>query len=292
MTGYGSRTVALTDDQASLTLEIRSVNLRFLDIKIRQPFGMIGERKLRKLVSSQLGRGRVEVQVTVVRDEAAADTQQLREALDAVALATTVAGEKNVELASFSALELLRFVHSRAGGGRTVEAPPDELWSCAKQVVDDLVAMRTAEGDALCQVLATLADELEREVAGIAETLAGEQERLMTRAREHLAAILADAEPEAERLQERLIGEVGVLIHKGDIAEELARVASHLGQWREVLAAEVKPGQGKTLDFLCQELFREVTTMGSKITAHDGARRVINAKGIVERMREQVQNVE
>ncbi len=296
MTGYGSVTVPLADQQATLSVELRSVNLRFLDVKVRQPFGMLTERKLRKQVSSRVGRGRVEVHVNIVREAVAAEAEQLREALDAVALASAVAGEKNVELTIFSALELLRFVGSRTGGGRSIEQAPEELWAAADRGLADLVEMRRAEGAALCQVLATLANELEAEVAGIAATLEGEEQRLLAKAREHITTILQDCDgtdPEADaRLQERIVSEVGVLIHKGDVAEELARIDSHLEQWRGVLAATAKPGQGKTLDFLCQELFREVTTIGSKITAHAGSRRVIAAKGIVERMREQVQNVE
>ena len=82
------------------------------------------------------------------------------------------------------------------------------------------------------------------------------------------------------------------MVARGDVAEELARIASHLTQLREVVGSAAAPGQGKTLEFLAQELLREITTIGSKITSHDGSRIVIEAKGTIERIREQVHNVE
>jgi uncharacterized protein (TIGR00255 family) len=92
--------------------------------------------------------------------------------------------------------------------------------------------------------------------------------------------------------RDRLAQELALLVVRGDVSEELARISSHLEQARSVLAAAPEVGQGKTLDFLSQELLREVTTIGSKITAHAGSAVVINAKRTIERIREQVQNVE
>ncbi|MGB1015303.1 MAG: endoribonuclease YicC domain-containing protein, partial [Nannocystaceae bacterium] len=206
--------------------------------------------------------------VNLHREPQSAELEQLALALDAVALANQIAGEKKVELASFNALELLRFAGSKNSASGP-EAAPDELVPSVVAVVEELVAMRRAEGEALGSVLATLAQELEQEVAAIEAELPSEDARLLGRAREHLATLFGEREasdPESEaRFQERLVSEVALLIHKGDIAEELARIASHLGQWHEVLAAPAKVGQGKTLDFLCQELFREVNTIGSKV---------------------------
>jgi uncharacterized protein (TIGR00255 family) len=151
--------------------------------------------------------------------------------------------------------------------------------------------MREQEGRALTAALAGLADELEGHARELRRLLDGEAERLQDRLAERIAGLCARAgvSPPAP---ERLAQEVALLVARGDIEEELARLASHLAQWRGVLAAPAQPGQGKTLDFLSQELFREITTVGSKITSHAGSAVVIAAKGAVERMREQVQNVE
>src|SRR5690606_39637737 len=92
--------------------------------------------------------------------------------------------------------------------------------------------------------------------------------------------------------RERIAQELALLVVRGDVSEELARITSHLGQARGLLGAPAEVGQGKTLDFLSQELLREVTTIGSKITSHAGSAVIIEAKGTIERIREQVQNVE
>jgi uncharacterized protein (TIGR00255 family) len=90
----------------------------------------------------------------------------------------------------------------------------------------------------------------------------------------------------------RIAQEVALLAAKSDVSEELARIASHLARFDETLAAPAAPGQGRTLEFVAQELVREVTTIGSKIGSHVAAALVIDAKGTLERIREQVQNVE
>jgi len=92
--------------------------------------------------------------------------------------------------------------------------------------------------------------------------------------------------------RDRVAQEIAIVVARGDVAEELARIASHLTQLRETLARPAAPGQGKTLEFVGQELLREITTIGSKITSHEGSRIVIEAKGSIERIREQVHNVE
>jgi len=92
--------------------------------------------------------------------------------------------------------------------------------------------------------------------------------------------------------RDRVAQEIAVIVARGDVAEELARIASHLAQLRETVAGPAASGQGKTLEFVAQELLREVTTIGSKITSHEGSRLVIEAKGTLERIREQVHNVE
>jgi len=90
----------------------------------------------------------------------------------------------------------------------------------------------------------------------------------------------------------RIAQEVALLATKSDVSEELARIGSHLARFDETLAAPAAPGQGRTLEFVGQELVREVTTIGSKIGNHVAAALVIDAKGTLERIREQVQNVE
>jgi uncharacterized protein (TIGR00255 family) len=192
-------------------------------------------------------------------------------------------------------MELLRFLVSppmserAVGPGFSGEAPEfiDEL---TDEAIGKLVAMRAAEGGSLEQVLTAAFAELERQVAVIRDSLDGEAERLLAQLVVRSNAVLARVDAGSVD-RDRLTQELALVLARGDVAEELARIASHLGQARAVLAANPEPGQGKTLEFLSQELLREVTTIGSKITSHTGSAVVIEAKRSIERIREQVQNV-
>jgi uncharacterized protein (TIGR00255 family) len=192
-------------------------------------------------------------------------------------------------------LELLRFLQSSssdrgAGPAQAIEAPEfiDEL---VDEAIGRLVAMHVAEGESLAQVLTGAFDELERQVAQIQASLDGEPERLLAQLIIRCNALLARIDAGSVD-RDRLTQELAVLLTRGDVTEELARIASHLAQSRAVLAATYEPGQGKTLEFLSQELLREVTTIGSKITSHMGSAVVIEAKRSIERIREQVANVQ
>jgi uncharacterized protein (TIGR00255 family) len=165
-----------------------------------------------------------------------------------------------------------------------------------------LVSMREREGEALHDVLAAAYDELEQQVVGLRALLEGEgarlHEQLLGRVRALLDSLAGPAGalglrvPDGGALDQRIAQEIALAVQRGDVSEELARIASHLAQARGVLAGAPEVGQGKTLDFLAQELLREVTTIGSKITSHEGSATVIAAKRTIERIREQVQNVE
>lgn len=304
MTGFGVAERTWDPQRQRVALELRSVNARFLELKIRQPFGVAVEHRLRKRLEAALGRGRVELSIRV---EAALDDGGLgalasigvaRDQLEGVMVAirevSAAAAEAGVNLRDPTGLELLRFVQSSSGGsGRTrstLEVPAflDEL---VEEGVTSLVSMRAREGEALARVLGELYDELEAQVASITASLDGEGKRLLG-VLEQRAQALLERTGQGGVERDRLEQELAILLLRGDVSEEVARIASHLSQARSVLAADAAAGQGKTLDFLCQELLREVTTIGSKISSHTGSATVIEAKRTIERIREQVQNVE
>ncbi|MCA9714759.1 MAG: DUF1732 domain-containing protein [Myxococcales bacterium] len=304
MTGFGVATRPLTagTDAApqSLTVELRSVNLRFLEVKVRQPFGAAGEERIHQRIKArkrELGRGRVDVHVHVQRatsddDGIGLEDARVRQVLAALARITELGGQQKLEVRGPTTMEILKFsTLSRPGDSDRVAAIPDALEPCLDEALEALCRMRAREGAALAEVILEHARQLESRVADIETSLEGEGERLQDRLQERIHALLArvDAERPAP---ERIAQEVAILVQKGDVAEELARIASHLAQLREVVGADHRAGQGKTLDFLCQELFREITTIGSKITSHRGSGLMIEAKSCVERLREQVQNVE
>jgi len=298
MTGFGAATRVIDHGGSPhvLGVELRSVNQRFFEIKIRQPFGAAAEQELRRATEARIGRGRVDLLVHLApaggAEVAGIDLGRLAEALAQIRELTTLAAQSAVTLAPVSPLDLLRHIAgSSRPAGETPQERPAALPALLTGALDALCGMRAREGEALAQVLGALVDELSAQVEVLRASLAGEAERVHDRLAEKIAALCARADVSPPG-PERLAQEVAVLVQRGDIEEELARLASHLDQFRGVLAAPAQVGQGKTLDFLSQELFREITTIGSKITSHAGSAVVIAAKSTVERMREQVQNVE
>lgn len=312
MTGFGLADRGGAERGARLRVELRSVNSRYLEVKIRQPFNVGVEHRLRKQLEARLGRGRVDLAVRLeggsfdeATDPLAAlgveggiEGERVSQVLAGLAALEAKGRDAGVALSPPTTLDLLKFVSASARNSGAAEAPtpPEFLTAVVDEALAGLTAMREREGAALAAELGRLYDELEAQVAGLRESLEGEGERLMTQHRERLAELLGvldDGGVAAQAIDgERVAAEVAVLIQRGDVSEELARIASHLEQARGVLAAEASVGQGKTLDFLGQELLREVTTIGSKITSHRGSALVIAAKRTIERLREQIQNVE
>lgn len=304
MTGFGVASRPWADGPGGrphqLVVELRGVNQRFREFKIRQPFGPAREQKIRKCIEARIGRGRLDVSVGVHRqgDVSTApeiEGDRLKEVLAQTREIRSVAVQENVELSPFNALQLLNFIESKkrtqGPGAEGPSEPPENLMECVEEALDALWTMRVTEGSALETVLAGLLDTFEAQVAMLREELAGEGDRLAAKLCERVTAIISRAGGEPLD-PSRIVQEVAVLVQKADIAEELDRIASHLQQMRGVLAAPAKSGDGKTLDFLCQELFREIATVGSKISSHSGSGIAVEAKGTVERIREQVQNVE
>ncbi len=301
MTGYGvaSRAWANGPDGASMEVEARSVNARYREVKIRQPFGAAAEQLIRKRVEMHLGRGRIDVVIHIRRDRSAdtglsiygVEVGAVEAAAAAAAEVRRVATQVSLELRPSSPMELLRFASAPRNLGETRVEPPPFFEEVVNEALEALVDMREKEGAELEKALAKLSDELDQTVAGLDPLLAGEPGRLAAVVRERLQAIV-DGTGLVAPERERIAQEVAALVLRGDVAEERVRIRAHLARLRDILGAPARKGQGKTLDFLCQELFREIATIGSKISSHEGSAIVIDAKAILERLREQVQNVE
>jgi uncharacterized protein (TIGR00255 family) len=305
MTGFGSarRRWATPDGPVFLHVEVRSVNGRFLEIKLRQPFGGALDQQLRKRLSGRLGRGRVELSIALRRAGGEEDSGGLAGlGVDAGTLATVVdavrevaaAAEDKLELSPPTAVEILRFLQSLSRGGTGTEAPqspPDFHDARVDEALAQLCSFRDKEGAALAAVLAGQLDVVEAHTAKLRAQLPASEAAVAERVTSRIDAL-------TERLAaggldpDRVAQEAALVVARADVTEELDRIDSHLAQAREVLGATPAAGQGKTLEFVAQELFREITTIGSKIGSHDGSRIVIEAKGTIERIREQVSNVE
>lgn len=288
MTGYGRAERVAGDRQ--FVVEVRSVNHRFLEVVVRLPrdLGPLEDRA-RRMVAGRVARGRVEVHITS------------RE-LDGRARALKV--DKQLALAYYNSLRELQTQLGLDGNWGielvaqlpdvlTVEEPEQDsegVWPLLQDVMstalDAMVEMREQEGRALFgdlgQRVARL-EELREEVARRAPGLVDEyRSRLQRRAEELLAGRAID--------ENRLALEVALFADRSNIDEELVRLASHLGQMRQVLAQE--DSAGRKLEFLLQEINREVNTIASKAGDVAIARAAVEAKGELEKMREQAQNIE
>jgi uncharacterized protein (TIGR00255 family) len=284
MTGFGAARHEASGTVAQV--EVRSVNNRGLSVSIRAPNAFDARaQELEALVRARLTRGTVNASISVRANRDAAPAR-----INAAVVADYLRqiGEASLPTSPEVVGHVLRLP------GAVEEAPPeafdDEDFAAAKDALDDaltaLVEMREREGAALATELAAGASEIERLAAVVAarapDAVKASQERL----KERLAALLADAAVPAELVAR----EIAVLADKTDVAEEVARLASHVAQWRAALA-EGGP-IGRRLDFLAQELGRESNTIGSKSQDVEIARAVVDMKVAIERLKEQAANIE
>ncbi len=305
MTGFGSarRRWESPDGPVSIHVELRSVNGRYLEIKLRQPFGGQLDQKLRQRLGQRLGRGRVELSIALRRVSSDESSDALAGlGVDASTLAQVVTAAIDVvaqakgklELSPPTPVEILRFlqsVHRSSSHADAPTDPPEFLEALVDEALAQMCAFRDKEGAALAVVVGEQLDEVGAHAAALREHLPSHDAAITARVGARIEAV-------AQRLEstsvdaDRVAQEVAMVLARADVTEELDRIDSHLAQAREVLAAPPAAGQGKTLEFVAQELFREITTIGSKISSHQGSRIVIEAKGTIERIREQVSNVE
>jgi uncharacterized protein (TIGR00255 family) len=289
MTGYGAATVQTEALAAAATA--RSVNHRFLDVAVHLPRRLAAlEADLKRLVQGRLSRGRVELALEVrgstetgarvvgARDLIAEVVRALRE----VKAEHGLAGDVSIaEVARFpGAFEVVE------EAGTIEDGPRQELLALAAQALAQLLEMRQAEGAKIEAALRQELAAMEAAVQRIEALSAGEK----AVRRDLLLARLRELRDEVGLEDVRLYQEAVRGAEKMDVAEEVQRLRSHIAQAREALAG---PGPcGKRLDFVAQELGREANTIGSKVQSSSLASEVVNLKSQIERLREQVQNVE
>ncbi len=290
MTGYGRAEAA--GARTILSVECKSVNHRTLDVSLKLPRVLNAfESDARRLIQSAVQRGRVDVSVAVTAAEGAvlnplsvnlAQAQEYTEAARTLAEALDLADGPS-----------LGWVMAQSGVlTREEQAPlaPDEAWPLLERALSaalaELLQRRETEGGALGQELAGLGAVLAGHVNTVARRAPAAVERRAARLRERMQALLAGAEID----QARLATEVAVWADKTDVTEELARLRAHLAQLTALLAGDGP--LGRTLDFLIQEINREVNTIGSKADDLEISQAVIAAKSTLEKMREQAANLE
>lgn len=288
MTGFGQGEAA--DAGYAVQVEIKSVNHRYLDLFFRIPkqYSQL-EETLRTVITGRLARGRVEVTLSV---EEFGDQERIVQINNALlkgylqalrTIQSELGSEDKIQLSDILVLP----------GLLEVDEPPLD-WDNLQQLVaqaanaalDGLEAMREAEGRRLCADLEEKllqVEKLRADVAGIAPQVVVDYRK---RLRERLGELLDGT----TLTEERFLGEVAIFADRCSIDEELVRLASHIQEFKETLKSHASVG--RKLDFLIQEMNREVNTIGSKANNVHIAASVVGMKSELEKIREQVQNIE
>ena len=278
--------------QASVSVELRSVNGRFMDLSMRMPEELRGlEPQLRELIAARFKRGKIELRINAQREADGGWPQPQPDQLNRLANLEAKVRAWLPQAAPLSVHEAMNWCKS--GGATPVQLDAATL-EAAKACVEGLAESREREGEKLVAILSERIKRL-RELADEAEPLLPavvqrQQQRFLERWQEALASTGAASSVPQEALQERALNEAAAFAIRIDVAEELSRLRAHL----EEIARLLQTGGelGKRLDFLIQELHREANTLGSKSAALELTGVSVEMKVLIEQMREQVQNVE
>jgi uncharacterized protein (TIGR00255 family) len=293
MTGFGS--ASGQKDGAHFVLEVRSLNNRYFKAQVRLPEELQGlEAELEAALSRRLSRGSavVAVRFSDSSADAASDVnvkaiqRYLEQLLEVEGLDHTAA---RVDLGALLALPGVMITDT---GEQRLAKAREVLLKLLEEACDRLVAMREREG-------AILHTELHHHCTAIAEALEVVRKQVpkliglyQEKLRQRMAALLAESGGGAAVRDEDLLREVAVFAERSDVAEEVARLDGHLDQFREIIDDDGEEPSGRTLDFLAQEMLREANTIGSKCLDVEVSRRIVEIKGAIDRIKEQVQNVE
>jgi uncharacterized protein (TIGR00255 family) len=293
MTGFAA--VSREDEGERVNVTIKSVNHRYLDAQIKAPSVLAAvESRVRALLQKKLTRGRVELSLGLEQTAPPAREVVLDEGLlNQVSQVIESARARGLLTGSLTASDVLRIpqaldirIRSDAAGLGVTESLGSLVEAAVRDAIEALVVMRATEGrfleadlDMRLTTMAMFVDELERLAR------AG-QDALLDRLRDRIAALPADVAGD----QAMIAQEVVRFVARSDVDEEIVRMRGHVEHWRE-LARGPEPC-GRKLDFLLQEMNREINTIGSKVEGARATETVIAAKAELERLREQVQNVE
>jgi len=291
MTGYGRGETELNGRK--ITVEVRSVNNRYLDCSVRLPRAYIfAEDAIKTQVGKSISRGKVDVFVNIAQSEGYVLSVTVNEALarsymDALHKLYELGGGKSVKM-EYSATDLARFpdVLTVEKKEEDVEQVAKDICSVLELALSDFDQMRTREGGRLRDDILSRALLIEKKVSVVEErspqTVSEYRAKLEARMNEVLANTQIDPA--------RILSEAAIFADKVAVDEETVRLRSHISQLREMLA---KGGAtGRKLDFLIQEFNREANTIGSKCSDIEIARHVVDIKAEIEKIREQVQNIE
>jgi uncharacterized protein (TIGR00255 family) len=290
MTGYGKAEAVLAGRK--FMIEMKSVNHRFLEISLRMPGMLLPlEGEIKKRIGEQFSRGRIEATLRVDGDGNAENEGRFTLNLPLVRNYHALLGQLKEEfhLGDEVTLAMMAGFRDAFIPAETIQDPAT-LWEGLSKILADairtLTEMREKEGESLKRDLTGRLDRIGGFLEGIAgrapQVVLDYQKRLTDRVRELTGGMVID--------EARLLQEVAIMAEKSDITEEVVRFRSHIGQFSDLLAGA--DAAGRKIDFLIQEMGREINTIGSKSGNAEISRSVIEIKSELAKLREQVQNIE
>jgi uncharacterized protein (TIGR00255 family) len=288
MTGFGRGSA--TADEGTATVEISCVNRKQAEVVVQsaREFTEL-EPKIRKAVLNTISRGRIQVSIQFERPPgSAAPVQVDLQLVDALECAFERISSHTGRKVAPDASDFLRSpgIIRIEDGGISAETAWGAIEKALEVAIGQVLDMRQTEGDDLARDMSARLGLLEKTAAAIAALAPGRPERY----RDQLFKRLRDAGLELDLNDDRVLRELSVFADRCDVSEEITRLDSHFRKFREYMAGE-EPA-GRPLDFLCQEIHREFNTIGSKASDAAIAQHVVEAKTELEKIREQVQNVE
>ena len=293
MTAFGRSRRTSSDGALDITAEIKSVNSRYLDcsVKLSRAYSCLEDKVKSYLTSSGISRGKVEVYIgvdvlekrgdTVVLDKAAAESyiNALKELRDEFSLPDDITTMKVAEN---------RDIFTTKRADEDLDSDWAEIKSVLAEAVDGFIAMRAAEGERLCTDVMKKAETIKASAAKIKELSENDIKSYPAKLEQRIKQLLSDFD--VETTEQRILTEAAIFADKAAIDEELVRLDSHFKALDEIVHSDETAG--RKLDFLVQEINREINTIGSKAGNSEIAHLVVEMKTELEKIREQIQNIE
>lgn len=293
MTAFGRTRRTSSDGALDITAEIKSVNSRYLDcsVKLSRAYSCLEDKVKSYLTSSGISRGKVEVYIgvdvlekrgdTVVLDKAAAESyiNALKELRDEFSLPDDITTMKVAEN---------RDIFTTKRADEDLDSDWEEIKTVLSEAVDGFIAMRAAEGERLCIDVMKKAETIKASAAKIKELSENDIKSYPAKLEQRIKQLLSDFD--VETTEQRILTEAAIFADKAAIDEELVRLDSHFKALDEIVHSDETAG--RKLDFLVQEINREINTIGSKAGNSEIAHLVVEMKTELEKIREQIQNIE
>ena len=273
------------------SVEIRSLNHRYLEFSMKSPAILFPlEGRIKDLVQSKIKRGKITLAIT--QDNEAEITENLKLNEEAVSryLGAIRQLQKRFKLKSEVSLQSILTLPEIFTSEREPSGDADKIWpqieKVLKRALDNAIQVKQREGKKLAEDIFDRLDKIEKTVGQIEGHAKGHEKRYFKKLTDRVTQLLKDQELDSDRVYR----EVAFLAERSDVTEEIVRMRSHLELFRSRLRVDSEIG--RELDFLCQEMLREINTMGSKSQFFEISRETVFAKGELEKIREQVQNIE